>query len=194
MENIRHLHRRSLDAIRPIVAAVRPDDLDRPTPCVGWDLRALLAHMTGQDRGFAAAVLADVPQEAFVPREPTVDAWTAGAEVVVAAFAAADPERPVLLPEFAGRRFPLHVVIGFHLLDTLVHGWDVAATLGVDVNYDDDLRAAAHVQAQRVPTGAARTAPGAAFAPVLVSAEEATSWDHTLALLGRDPRWTYSTA
>jgi uncharacterized protein (TIGR03086 family) len=189
---MQNIHRRSVDAIRPIVASVRPDDLHRPTPCVGWDLRALLAHMTGQDRGFAAAVLADVSEEAFVPRDPTVDAWTAGAAVVVAAFAAADPARPVLLPEFAGRRFPLDVVIGFHLLDTLVHGWDVAATLGVDVDYDEDLRAAAHAQAERVPTGAARTAPGAPFAPVLAS--EATGWDHTLALLGRDPRWTYSTA
>lgn len=189
---MQNIHRRSLDAIRPVITAVQPADLDRPTPCAGWDLRALLAHMTGQDRGFAAAALADVSQEAFAPREPTVDAWTAGAAVVVAAFAAADPERPVLLPEFAGRRFPLDVVIGFHLLDTLVHGWDVAATLGVDINYDDDLLAAAHVQAERVPSGTARTAPGAAFAPVLPS--EATGWDHTLALLGRDPRWTYPTA
>jgi uncharacterized protein (TIGR03086 family) len=193
MHNIRDLHIRAIDAVRPIVTRVRPADLDRPTPCAGWDLHALLAHMTGQDRGFAAAVLADVPEEAFAPREPTTDAWTAGAAVVVAAFAAADPDRPVLLPEFAGRRFPLHVVIGFHLLDTLVHGWDVAATLGIDVTYDEDLRAAAHIQAELVPTGAVRAAPGAPFAPVLPSADEATGWAHTLTLLGRDPRWTYST-
>jgi uncharacterized protein (TIGR03086 family) len=185
MQNIRDLHRRSLDAVRPIVDRVRPADLDRPTPCAGWDLRALLAHMTGQDRGFAAAALADVSAEAFAPREPAT--WEAGAAVVLAAFAAADPDRPVLLPEFAGRRFPLHVVIGFHLLDTLVHGWDVAATLGIDVTYDEDLCAAAHTQAQLVPTGATRTAPGAPFAPVLPTS--ATGWDHTLALLGRDPRW-----
>lgn len=98
------------------------------------------------------------------------------------------------LPEFAGRRFPLHVVMGFHLLDTLVHGWDVAATLGIDATYDDDLRAAAHTQARLVPAGDARTAPGAPFAPVLASADETTGWAHTLALLGRDPRWTHATA
>lgn len=194
MQNISDLHSRSLDAIRPIVTRIQPADLDRPTPCAGWDLRTLLAHMTGQDRGFAAAALADVPEEAFAPNEATAEAWETGAAVVVAAFAAADPTRPVLLPEFAGRRFPLRVVMGFHLLDTLVHGWDIAATLGLDVTYDEDLRAAAHTQAKLIPTGDARTAPGAPFAPVLPSANETTDWPHTLALLGRDPRWTHAAA
>jgi uncharacterized protein (TIGR03086 family) len=185
MQDIRELHRRSFDAVRPIVAQVRPADLDRPTPCEGWDLRDLLAHMTGQDRGFAAAALADVSVEAFTPGKPTRDAWEAGAAVVLAAFAAADPARPVLLPEFAGRRFPLDMVIGFHLLDTLVHGWDVAAALGVEVTYDEDLRVAAHAQAELVPTGESRTVPGAPFAPALPTTDD--GWAHTLALLGRDP-------
>ena len=38
-----------------VVAQSTPADLDRPTPCAGWDLAALLAHMTAQHRGFAAA-------------------------------------------------------------------------------------------------------------------------------------------
>src|SRR5262245_27579189 len=117
MQSILELHRRAIDAVRPIVAKV--GDLDVPTPCAGWDLRTLLAHMTGQDYGFAAAALADVTVEAFAPRD---DAWEGGATAVVEAFAAADPERQVLLPEFNGMRFPLPVVVGFHLVDTLVHG------------------------------------------------------------------------
>jgi uncharacterized protein (TIGR03086 family) len=187
MQNIRDLHRRSIEAIRPVVTKVQPDDLDRPTPCAGWDLRALLAHMTGQDRGFAAAALADVPAEAFAPGDPAT--WEAGAAVVVAAFAAADPARPVLMPEFNGMRFPLDTVIGFHLLDTLVHGWDVAATIGVAVTYDDDLLAAVQRVAELVPGDEARTAPGAAFAPILSTVDQFAGFDRTLALLGRDPHW-----
>jgi len=38
-----------------VVAQVTAADLDRPTPCAAWDLRALLAHMTVQHYGFAAA-------------------------------------------------------------------------------------------------------------------------------------------
>jgi hypothetical protein len=38
-----------------VVAQVTAADLGRPTPCAAWDLRALLAHMTVQHLGFAAA-------------------------------------------------------------------------------------------------------------------------------------------
>jgi uncharacterized protein (TIGR03086 family) len=190
MQSILELHRRSLEAIRPIVARVRPADLDRPTPCAGWDLRALLAHMIGQDHGFAAAVLADVSVDAFAPRVPSIAAHEAGAALVTAAFATADPARPVLLAEFDGRRFPIRSVIGFHLLDTLVHGWDVAGSLGIEVDYDDDLVAAVQAQAELVPGGPARTAPDAAFAPARPIAAESDGWARTLALLGRDIHWT----
>lgn len=188
MQNIFELHRRATDAVLPVVARVREGDLDRPTPCAGWDLRTLLAHMTGQDHGFAAAALADVSVEAFAPRSASVDAHAAGAALVVAAFAAASPERDVLLPEF-GARFPLPTVVGFHLLDTLVHGWDVAVSLGGGVWYDDDLVAAVLAQAEAIPGGDMRTRPGAAFGPVLPAADSAAGWVRTLALLGRDPRW-----
>jgi uncharacterized protein (TIGR03086 family) len=187
MQNIRELHRRSFEAVRPVVARVRATDLDRPTPCAEWDLRALLAHMTGQDRGFAAAALADVPAEAFAPRDPAT--WEAGAAVVVAAFAAADPDRQVLMPEFGGMRFPLDTVIGFHLIDTLVHGWDVATSIGAEVDYDDDLLAAARRTAEAVPEGDARTAPGAPFGPALSTVDGTDGWARTLALLGRDAGW-----
>ncbi|MFJ6405663.1 maleylpyruvate isomerase N-terminal domain-containing protein [Streptomyces hydrogenans] len=34
---------------------VTPDDLARPTPCAGWDLKDLLDLMTAQHHGIAAA-------------------------------------------------------------------------------------------------------------------------------------------
>lgn len=145
--------------------------------------------MIGQDHGFAAAVLADVPADAFAPREPSIGAYEAGVDVVAAAFAAADPARAVLMPEFGDRRFPLQAVLGFHLVDTLVHGWDVAASLGVTVGYDDDLVSAALAQAELIPDGDIRTVPGAPFASVLPAAAELVGWERTLALLGRDPEW-----
>lgn len=184
MQNILELHRRATDAVLDVVAQVR--DLDRPTPCAGWDLRALLAHMIGQDHGFAAAALADVSAEAFAPRSASVAAHARGAAVVVAAFAAADAGRKVLLPEF-GARFPLATVVGFHLLDTLVHGWDVAVSVGGGVAYEGDLVDAVLALAESVPGGEARTGPGAPFGPV--RSEAAGGWDRVLALLGRDPHW-----
>jgi uncharacterized protein (TIGR03086 family) len=191
-------HRRATAAAATALARVRPIDLGLPTPCTGWDLQALLEHMTGQDHGFAAAVragsTADVDASAFAPRPLGSDparTYAATADDLVAAFAevAIDPARTAWLPEF-GRRFPLEQVAGFHLVDTLVHGWDVAVALGIAVDYDDDLVAAGLEQAERVPDGAFREQPRAAFAPALAGAGASDPWERTLALLGRDPMWS----
>jgi uncharacterized protein (TIGR03086 family) len=191
------LHRRTAGAVTPVLARVRPVDLGVPTPCTGWDLRALLEHMTGQDHGFAAAVRAgdgtDVDVAAFAPRplgaEPAAAAAAALATVTRAfAEAAADPAGTVWLPEFRNR-FPLEQVAGFHLIDTLVHGWDVAASLGLALDYDDDLVAAGLTVAESVPTGAFREQPGSPFAPALTGGAT-DAWDRTLTLLGRDPAWS----
>ena len=214
-------HARSAAAIRPVIAAVTPSDLDLPTPCTGWDLRALLAHVTGQDHGFAAAVRAarppdppegtdppegaagpavpgagaagsaPVPVEAFAPRavdEARIAAdHGAGLDAVVAAFAAARPDDLVHLAEFDAT-LPVRVAEDMHLLDTLVHGWDVAATLGRPVTYDDDLVEACLAVARQIPPGASRTVPDAPFAPI-PPGDRATPWEQALALCGRDPAW-----
>ena len=48
-------HRVAILASFDVVNAITSSDLNRPTPCAGWDLADLLAHMTVQHRGFAAA-------------------------------------------------------------------------------------------------------------------------------------------
>jgi uncharacterized protein (TIGR03086 family) len=200
MKNILDLHRRAVAGIRPVLDRVSPADLDLPTPCAGWDLRALLEHMTGQDHGFAAAVRAariggEVDVAAFAPRPlgptPAVTVAT-GLDEVVAAFAeAADLEARVLLPEF-GTRLPLPIVAGMHLVDTLVHGWDVAAAIGAQADYgaglDTEVVAAAVAMAEQVPDEG-REAPGAPFGHVLPAPPDADVWTRVLTLLGRDPAW-----
>ena len=202
--NQRGLLSRALDAERQVVAAVRPGDLDRPTPCAGWALRDLLAHLVGQHHGFAAAVRhGDADAGAFAPRPPSADAdtdalladWQASVDALVDAFAVAPPERAVRLVELsADRRFPQDVVAGFQLLDTVVHTWDLARTLGRDHRPDADLLAAVGRVAEQVPDGEARRRPGAAFAPAVTTSDRpggapaaapGDPWVRVLALLGR---------
>ena len=109
-------------------SGVRVEDLDRATPCGPWTLRELLAHMTGQDAGFAAATASEAGVDAYRPGPATPQAHREAAAALVRAFATADPDRDVWLAEF-GRRVPLASAVGFHLLDTLVHGWDVAVAV-----------------------------------------------------------------
>jgi uncharacterized protein (TIGR03086 family) len=111
---------------------------------------------------------------------------------VVAAFAAG-ANAPVLLPEF-GVRLPLAVVAQMHLIDTLVHGWDVAAALGVQDGYvtrlDAEVVAAALAMSEQIPDDESREAPGAAFGHALPAPDDADPWTRVLTLLGRDPAWT----
>ena len=55
LSDIRLLHRTAVLQSIDVVDTVREADLVRPTPCEGWNLLDLLAHMTVQHRGFAAA-------------------------------------------------------------------------------------------------------------------------------------------
>jgi uncharacterized protein (TIGR03086 family) len=190
----RLLHRRALDLATAQVAAVRPDDLTRPTPCGEWDLAALLAHMIGQNHGFAAAIrtagAADtVGLDDFRPRPAgagPLPAWIASADDVTGAIAGPGPGR-VYLPEISTEvRFPVDVVVGFHLLDSAVHAWDVATALGRPCRPDPEVADAVLEQARLIPD-TARTRAGAAFAAALPTAASQDSWTAALAIVGRRP-------
>ena len=177
-----------------VVDRVASSDLSLPTPCAGWDLRALLAHMTAQHRGFAAAARgrggdADVWQP--VTAADPVAAYSAAAGEVLAAFA--EPgvlERPFVLPEIPrAPSFPGRIAIGFHLVDYVVHGWDVARTLGLPSAPPEQVLAATVPVARAVPDDAGRSAEGAAFAPGLGVPPGTAALDEILLRLGRDPAW-----
>ncbi|WP_214402877.1 maleylpyruvate isomerase N-terminal domain-containing protein, partial [Pseudonocardia lacus] len=50
----RPLLRRTADQAAALLGALTPDDLPRPTPCDGFDVRALSGHVLGVLRGAAA--------------------------------------------------------------------------------------------------------------------------------------------
>jgi hypothetical protein len=53
------LNARAVRASVQIVSQASAADLSRPTPCSDWTLGELLAHMTAQHEGFAAAAAGD---------------------------------------------------------------------------------------------------------------------------------------
>ena len=188
-------HRRVLTRSAEVVAQTRPDRLDVATPCAGWTLRDLLAHMIGQHYGFgAAAAAAARPGVAeFAPRAVGADAvaeYTASVEFVLAAFAAPGLlERAMFLAEIrGGMSLPAPVAIGFHLIDYVVHSWDVARSLGVPVTFDEEVLATALQIARAVPDESKSGEPGAAFAPGVGTSSDVTL-DQIVATLGRDPDW-----
>lgn len=197
--DIRPLHRQAVTASVDVVAEMTVGDLHRPTPCAGWDLADLLTHMTVQHRGFAAsargagadlAVWAPATVADAVRADP-VGAYTAAAADVLAAFDADGVlEASFAMPEFGpGAAFPGAMAIGFHFVDYVVHGWDVARSLGVAFTPSADVLSAVLPLALAVPDGEIRTAPKSPFARALDAGAAASDLDRLLLHLGRSPGW-----
>ncbi|MCU1657789.1 MAG: hypothetical protein JWO57_2445 [Pseudonocardiales bacterium] len=177
-----------------VATHVTHDELALPTPCAGWSVRDLLAHMTAQHIGFAAAARGDGADPSGWLTQPLgtdpVSEYIAASEKVVVAFAEAGVmQRRFTLPEIsADTPFRAAQAISFHFVDYVVHGWDLAVAIGAAFTLDDDLLRAALEVAERVPGGAARLRPDAAFAPSRPTSGGSTL-DEILALLGRSPSW-----
>lgn len=186
-------HARVMHTSAGIVAQAGAADLDRRTPCAGWDLRALLGHMIGQNYGFAAAVEGDRDPAVFDDRpvgDDPVGDYRAGVDRALTAFAAPGlPEREVFMAVIrGGLTLPGATVVRMHLVDYVVHGWDVAKTLGVAAAYDPDVLQVALAVAQAVPDAARSDDERAPFRPT-VETSSADLLDQVVANLGRDPRW-----
>ena len=177
-----------------VVALVRLDQLGVRTPCSEWDLGQLLAHMIGQNHGFAAAADGETSDLSVWADRPVVDdpakEYAASAERVVSAFAAEDlNERQFWLPEIRGGvTLPAATGVSFHFVDYVVHSWDVARAIDVPVAFDDEVLAAALPLAEAVPDGANRAIPGASFQPALTTPDPST-FARILTTLGRSPNW-----
>ena len=192
----RLLHRIAVLQSIDIVNTVRAADLDRPTPCEGWNLADLLAHMTVQHRGFAAAARGFGADPDTWRVESVIDAvradpgraYSEAAHDVLDAFAAdGTPDAPFELPEFGeGAVFPGEMAMGFHFVDYVVRGWDVAASLGVPYELPAEVVTAVLPLALAVPDGDFRTGDGAPFAPAVEPAGT-DDFERILRHLGRRP-------
>jgi uncharacterized protein (TIGR03086 family) len=192
------MHRIAVRKSIDVVDTVSPQDLHRPTPCAGWTLLDLLAHMTAQHRGFAAAARGfgadpDIWREEVlldsVAADPAGSYRGAAADVLDAFAADGAADAVFALPDFGpGATAPAEMAMGFHFVDYVVHGWDVAATLGATFELPADVIDAVLPLVLAVPEGDFRSADGAPFARALQPA--GSDFDRLLRHLGRRPDWS----
>ena len=200
MITFRSIHRLAVQASIDVVAAVQATHLDLPTPCAGWTLTDLLTHMTAQHHGFAAAARghgADpdawhtAPFAAAIVADPA-GTYAAAAHDVLQAFAAAGiDEMPFALPEFgADVILPGRTAMGFHFVDYVVHGWDVAVSLGLPFALPAEVIDAALPLVLAVPDNELRDGADAPFAHAVAPSDANNSdFARILRHLGRDPDW-----
>ena len=188
ISELRVLHAKALADCSEFVDRAARTDLRQPTPCRGWDLAALLGHMAGQNEGFAAAVQeGDAYRSAYEPPPITpqtlVTTWAASVDRVRAAFARADPQAEVNLAEL-GRQVTVVQALRMQLLDSAVHAWDVAATLGLAYRPSAEIAGLVLNSAREIAARPGGT-PGVFAAPRPEA--DLDPWADALRLLGRDP-------
>jgi uncharacterized protein (TIGR03086 family) len=189
-----------VDTSVDVVNGVTFDDLDRPTPCAGWNLADLLTHMTVQHYGFAAAargngadltVWEPTTVAAAVAADPAGAYAKAATEVLDAFSADGVLDATFALPEFGpDATVPGAMAIGFHFVDYVVHGWDVARTIGAPFDLPADVVSAVLPVTLAVPDGDFRDAEGSPFARAITATDEASGLDRVLLHLGRSPHWS----
>ena len=179
-----------------LVANVKDDALDRPTPCPAYSLGDLIEHVGGLSLAFAAAGRKE--RNAYTEMSGAGDAsrldtdWRERIPRDLAALAQtwAEPGAWAGMTRIAGNDSPARVV-GLVLADELaVHGWDVARATGQAYACEPDILDAALRFLQMFASPEAPAGPEVAFGPARILLEEAPLLDRVVGMAGRDPGWS----
>ena len=183
LEDAVELLERSLSFTRVLLADVSPGNLERPTPCAGWTLERLLAHMEDALDAFTEAAAGRV-EVAPVPVTATrVDALREKACVLLGAWAAAPPRPEAVAVGDLDLEAPLLVATA--ALEITVHGWDVGQATGRCSRIPADLAGGLLTVAEQVIDPTAR---GPEFAGPLPAPAGSAPDVRLLAWTGRAPR------
>lgn len=175
----------ALQSTLAILTKVQPADLDAPTPCASWDVRALINHFVGTARWWAGVLAGEAGDtDADYAAGDFVEAYEESIRIALTAFEADGVlERTVRLP-FG--EFPGAVVRGMAALDQFTHGWDLARAIGYPTDLDPDLAAQLLGQARMAITDDFRGPDARApFGPVAQAPAGAGAADQLAAFLGR---------
>jgi uncharacterized protein (TIGR03086 family) len=98
------------------------------------------------------------------------------------------------LPEFGpDATVPGAMAIGFHFVDYVVHGWDVARSVDAPFELPADVIDAVLPLTLAVPDGEFRETEASPFARAITATDATNDLDRILLHLGRSPAWAPAT-
>ncbi|MEO3807537.1 TIGR03086 family metal-binding protein [Sphaerisporangium sp. B11E5] len=177
--------RRVLAEVERLVESVPLDRMEDPTPCAGWDVRALLGHLVWENLLWTSLAMG-APRSDFAADHLGDDhagAFRAAARATLAAFS-----RPGMLEERFGPA-PGWRLVEQVTIEMLVHGWDLAKALGRPAGIAPDVARAVLPAVVEIYGDHPRTS-GASFAPARPVPPGATPADRLAAYLGRPVDWS----
>ncbi len=175
----------SFDHTNKVVAGVKTDQLNAPTPCGEWDVRTLIAHTMGvimnMGRGASGEELLD--HKNSLPLDADLGAqFRAETNRTLAAWSALGLEGEV---NVGGGPMPAQIAASINLVDTTAHSWDVARATGQDAKLADDLAVTVLAVGQGFITDDLRARVG--FNPPVPVGANASPTEQLVAFLGRQP-------
>jgi uncharacterized protein (TIGR03086 family) len=185
------VYRRSLTDFIDRVHQVRPEQWPESTPCPGWDVRAIVNHLVGQDRWtvelLAGATIAEVGDRFdgdLLGTDPVGIVTEAAKQAQAAVTAPGALDRSVHL---SYGETPADEYVRQLFADHLMHSWDLAAAIGVDRHLDPEL---VRICADWFSGRAEMYRHAGVIGPLVALPEPVGQQDVLLAAFGRDPAWS----
>ena len=177
-------------ATSDVLAKVSDDQLELPTPCEKLSLDELVAHIGGLALAFTAAAGKECGPRTDTP--PTdgaeIDAdWRTSYPQRLSALAAAwqNPDAWQGMTRAGGVELPAEVMGSVALAEVVIHGWDVARSIGQPYGGDPATVQACLAHLAQFDTAGTE----GMFGPAVKIADDAPALDRVIALSGRDPAW-----
>jgi uncharacterized protein (TIGR03086 family) len=175
-----------------IIRAIDPAQLDNPTPCADWDVRALVNHLlfwgppqVGAGRKVLIAPPGDSEQDADLTSGDWVTALQAHFDDLAAAWG--EPEAWEGNTQLdASMEMPAAVIGGMVVGEVVVHGWDLARATGQHPQWDPELLDWLLEETNGMADQAREMG---LFGPEIQVRTSASTLDKIVALTGRDPNW-----
>jgi uncharacterized protein (TIGR03086 family) len=173
-----------------VVDGVPEGTLSTSTPCGDWDLRTLLNHTilwtsySAERRAHGESVDEELMNKDFTADPGFREDYARQIDKAITAWN--NPEAWTGTRNVMGGATPAADVGAMLLMETALHGWDVATATGQEFTVDDQTASALEdiVQAQ---AELFRKYQG--FADAIEPPQNATAFERALALSGRDPSW-----
>ncbi|GGU83620.1 TIGR03086 family metal-binding protein [Lentzea flava] len=181
---------RGYDAAVRLLARV--ESFEAPSPCAGWTVRQVANHLVG-----GLVLLTRIAEGETVPQhefnaQATADTDNLGDDPAAALRTVADRSLAALrapgtldrtFPFMGGTELPGVALANICLLESVVHGWDIARGAGLGFEVDEDLVAATREFAQVTVTDESRSA--GRFGPAVAAPPDASAFASLLGHLGR---------
>ncbi len=168
-----------------VVAAVRTDQLDNPTPCTEWSVRQLLNHVVTGNLLFASFATGGERPDRGADHlgDDHVAAFRSSVAVLAAAF-----DEPGFLERTTPNPFgegPGRILVTMRFNELCVHSWDLARATGQSTDLDPELIGQSLEFFQASPMMSAARQPGGPFGVEQPAPHGATAADRLAAFVGR---------